>query len=77
LRTGCCEEYLDLRDKKKEEDRGNSEMNFMMCALHQILLVLSNREDEVGWTCGTHGEEERVFTGFWLGGPKARDHWED
>jgi len=18
-----------------------------------------------------------VFTGFWLGGPKARDHWED
>jgi hypothetical protein len=20
---------------------------------------------------------EEVFTGFWLGGPKARDHWED
>jgi hypothetical protein len=19
----------------------------------------------------------QVFTGFWLGGPKARDHWED
>jgi hypothetical protein len=19
----------------------------------------------------------KVFTGFWLGGPKARDHWED
>jgi hypothetical protein len=18
-----------------------------------------------------------VFTGFWLGGPKVRDHWED
>jgi hypothetical protein len=34
----------------------------------------------VGWTCGTHGGEE-VFTGFWLGGPKVRDHgegrWED
>jgi hypothetical protein len=30
----------------------------------------------VGWTCGTHGEGE-VLTGFWLGGPKARDHWED
>jgi hypothetical protein len=21
--------------------------------------------------------EGEVFTGFWLGGPKARDHWED
>jgi hypothetical protein len=30
----------------------------------------------VGGTCGTHGEG-RVFTGFWLGGPKRRDHWED
>jgi hypothetical protein len=20
---------------------------------------------------------EEVFTGFWLGGPKARDHWEE
>jgi hypothetical protein len=20
---------------------------------------------------------EEVLTGFWLGGPKARDHWED
>jgi hypothetical protein len=20
---------------------------------------------------------EEVITGFWLGGPKARDHWED
>jgi hypothetical protein len=22
-------------------------------------------------------EEGKVFAGFWLGGPKARDHWED
>jgi hypothetical protein len=22
-------------------------------------------------------ERGEVFTGFWLGGPKARDHWED
>jgi len=20
---------------------------------------------------------EEVFTGFWFGGPKGRDHWED
>jgi hypothetical protein len=23
------------------------------------------------------GRREVVFRGFWLGGPKARDHWED
>jgi hypothetical protein len=22
-------------------------------------------------------EEGEMFTGFWLGGPKLRDHWED
>jgi hypothetical protein len=26
------------------------------------------------WHAWGKGE---VFTGFWLGGPKARDHWED
>jgi hypothetical protein len=31
----------------------------------------------VGGTCGTHGGRERCLQGFWLGGPKARDHWED
>jgi hypothetical protein len=30
----------------------------------------------MGGTCGTH-ERGEVITGFWLGGPKARDHWED
>jgi hypothetical protein len=30
----------------------------------------------VGRTCGTRGGRE-VFTGFWLGGSKVRDHWED
>jgi hypothetical protein len=29
----------------------------------------------MGWACGTHGGG--VFTGFCLGGPKVRDHWED
>jgi hypothetical protein len=27
-------------------------------------------------TCSTHGEGEKCI-GFWLGGPKVRDHWED
>jgi hypothetical protein len=29
----------------------------------------------VGRSYDMHGGE--VFTGFWLGGPKVRDHWED
>jgi hypothetical protein len=31
----------------------------------------------VGRICGTHGGRGEVFTGFRLGGLKARDHWED
>jgi hypothetical protein len=31
----------------------------------------------VDGTCGTHGGKGEVFTGFWLGGPKIRNHWED
>jgi hypothetical protein len=29
------------------------------------------------FSCGTHGWRGEVFTGFWLGGSKARDHWKD
>jgi hypothetical protein len=28
-------------------------------------------------TRGTHGGRGDVFTGFWFGGPEARDHWKD
>jgi hypothetical protein len=31
----------------------------------------------VGATCGTHGGWGEVFAGFWMGGPKVRDHLED
>jgi hypothetical protein len=31
----------------------------------------------VGGICSMHRGEEQVFTGFWLGGPEGRDHWED
>jgi hypothetical protein len=29
------------------------------------------------WWAGHVAHMGEVFTGFWLGGPKARDHWED
>jgi hypothetical protein len=31
----------------------------------------------VGRACGMHGRRGEVFTEFWLGSLKARDHWED
>jgi hypothetical protein len=49
--------------------------NFIACILHQILLGSLNQEDKLGGTCGTHGEG--VFTGFWLGGLKVGEDWED
>jgi hypothetical protein len=31
----------------------------------------------LGWTCSTYGERGEVFTGFWWGDLKERDHLED
>jgi len=31
----------------------------------------------VGGTCGKQGGRGDVFTRFWFGGAKGRDHWED
>jgi hypothetical protein len=31
----------------------------------------------VGGIYGTHRGGGELFTGFWLGGSKVRDHWED
>jgi len=58
-------------------DRGENYMimNFTACILHLILLrvIKSGRMRLVG-----HGARMgKVFTGFWLGGLKVRDHWED
>jgi hypothetical protein len=52
-------------------------MNFTACILHRILLGWLNQGgwgDRDMWQELGRGE---VFTGFWLGDPKVRDHWED
>jgi hypothetical protein len=46
-------------------------MNFTACILHLILLGRSRRDMWHAWG------RRKVFTGFWLEGPKGRDHWED
>jgi hypothetical protein len=50
---------------------------FVTCILRRILLGWSNQGGWGGldmWHAWGTGD---VLTGFWLGGPKARDHWED
>jgi len=43
LRTGCWEEYLDLKEMKKEEDGEDCVMrSFIICILHQTLFEWSN-----------------------------------
>jgi hypothetical protein len=39
-----------------------------------IVRVINSRR--IRWV-GHVARMEEVFTGFWVGGPKARDHWED
>jgi hypothetical protein len=45
-------------------------------SLPNIVRVIKSRK--MGWAghVARMGRGE-VFTGFWLGGPKGRDHWED
>jgi hypothetical protein len=43
-------------------------MNFTACILHRLLLGLLIKEDDMGWTCSTHGEGE-VFNRVLVGRP--------
>jgi hypothetical protein len=54
-------------------DRGENciMMNFIVCIFHIILLGLLIKEDEVGRTCGTHGEG-RSFYRVLVGRPEGK-----
>jgi hypothetical protein len=52
-------------------------INFTACILHQILFgVIKARRMRWAGHVARMGRGE-VFRGFWLGGLKGRDHWED
>jgi hypothetical protein len=65
---------------KREEDGSwrkfhNDELHNLYSSLNIVRVI--NQGERGGldmWHTWGRGE---VFTGFWLGGPKARDHWED
>jgi hypothetical protein len=76
LRTEC-RGNLDL--KGRETNRGANCIMMILIAfiLHRILLGWLNQWEWGGWDmCHAWGNGQ-VFAGFWLGGPKVRDHWED
>jgi hypothetical protein len=53
----------------------NDELHNLYSSPNIVRVIKSRRMGgQDMWHVGGRGE---VFTGFWLGGPKARDHWED
>jgi hypothetical protein len=71
---------LRIFGPKREEDRlwrelDNDELHNLYASLNIFRVIKSRRWRWAGhMACMGKGE---VFTGFWLGGWKVRDHWED
>jgi hypothetical protein len=51
----------------------NDELHSLYSSQNIVRIIKSRR---MRWA-GHVARMGEVFTGFWLGGPKARDHWED
>jgi hypothetical protein len=65
---------------KREEDRSwrklhDDEFHNLHSSPNIVRMIKSRRTRWAGHVA--RREEGRGFTGFWLGGPKATDHWED
>jgi hypothetical protein len=52
----------------------NDEIHSLYSSPNIVRVIKSRRMRWAGHACTGRGE---VFTGFWLGDPKVRDHWED
>jgi hypothetical protein len=61
----------DISWRKMHNDEIHS-----LYSLPNIVRVIKSRRIRCARHVARMGRGE-VFTGFWLGGPKARDHWED
>jgi hypothetical protein len=64
---------------KREEDGSwrkfhSDELHSLYSSPNIVRVIKSRRMWWAGHVARMGGE---VFTGFWLGGPKARGHWED
>jgi hypothetical protein len=67
---------------KREEDGSwrklhNDELHSLNSSPNIVRVIKSRKMRWVGHVARMGEGRGEVFTGFWLGGPKARDHWED
>jgi hypothetical protein len=53
----------------------NDELHSLYSSLDIVGVIKSRRMRWAGHVARMW--EEEVFTGFWFGGPKIRDHWEE
>jgi hypothetical protein len=54
----------------------NDELHNLYFSPNIVRVIKSKRMRWAGHVARM-GEGRSVYTGFWLGGPKVRDHWED
>jgi hypothetical protein len=54
----------------------NDELHSLYSSLNIVRVIKSRKLRGEGHVAHAWGRGE-VFTGFWLGSPKVRDHWED
>jgi hypothetical protein len=52
----------------------NDELNGLCSSLNIVKVIISSRMSWAGHVA--HMGRGELFTGFWLGGSKVRDHWE-
>jgi hypothetical protein len=67
---------------KRQEDGSwrklhNGELHSLYSSPNIVTVIKSRRMRWAGHVAHMGGGGGEVFTGFWLGGLKARDHWED
>jgi hypothetical protein len=67
---------------KREEEGSwrklhNDELHSLYSSLNIVRVIKSRRMRWAGHVERMGEGRVEVFTGFWLGGPKVRDHWED
>jgi hypothetical protein len=53
----------------------NDELHGLYSSPNIVRVIKSRKMRWTGYAARMRRGE--VFTGFWLGGPKVRDHWED
>jgi hypothetical protein len=77
LRTKCFGRYLDLKGRKMGRGENLHYYGFHhLYSTSNIVRVIKSRRMRWAGHVAYMGKRE-MFTEFWLGSPKLRDHWKD